>query len=109
NAPDEFRILLYRRLMLRIAEAFAWKNHALGTVTGDSLAQVASQTLQNMNAVGAAARLPLYRPLVGLDKQEIIDIARRIGTYEPSSEKFADCCPAFMPRHPRLYAAPEEL
>ena len=109
NAPEEYRILLYRRLMLRIAQALAYRNHALGLVTGDSLAQVASQTLQNMAAVGAVARLPLYRPLVGMDKQEIIDFARRIGTYDASSERFSDCCPAFMPRHPRLYASAEEL
>ncbi len=109
NAPEEYRILLYRRLMLRIAEGLAYRNHALGLVTGDSLAQVASQTLQNLAAVGAVASLPLYRPLIGCDKQEIIDTARRIGTYDPSSERFSDCCPAFMPRHPRLYATPDEL
>jgi len=109
HAPEEYRILLYRRLMLRIAQAIAYKNHALGLVTGDSLAQVASQTLQNMAAVGAAATLPLYRPLVGFDKQEIIDIARRVGTFDPSSERFTDCCPAFMPHRPSLYATSGEL
>jgi thiamine biosynthesis protein ThiI len=109
NAPEEYRILLYRRLMLRIVQSLAYKNHALGLVTGDSLGQVASQTLQNMAAVGAVATLPVYRPLAGFDKQEILDLARRIGTYEPSSERFTDCCPAFLPRHPRLYATAEEL
>ncbi len=109
RAPEEFRVLLYRRLMLRIAEALARKHRAHGLVTGDSLGQVASQTLSNMAAVGAVARLPLYRPLVGDDKQEIIDLARRIGTYEISSERFSDCCPAFMPRHPRIAATAEEL
>ncbi len=109
GAPESSRILLYRRLMLRIAEKFAYKQHALGLVTGDSLGQVASQTLQNLRAVGAAARLPLYRPLVGMDKQEILDLARRIGTYETSSERFTDCCPAYLPRHPVLFATPEEM
>ncbi len=109
GAPETYRILLYRRLMLRIAEKLAYRNHALGMVVGDSLAQVASQTLQNMGAVGAVARLPLYRPLVGLDKQEILALARQIGTYEASSERFTDCCPVFMPRSPRLYASAEEL
>lgn len=109
NAPEEHRILIYRRLMLRIAEALGRRHHALGLVVGDSLAQVASQTLQNMAAVGAVARLPVYRPLVGADKQEILDVARKIGTYEISSERFSDCCPAFMPRSPRLYASAQEL
>jgi len=109
GAPEEYRILLYRRFMLRIAESLARRHRAQGLVTGDSLAQVASQTLQNMAAVGAVARLPLYRPLVGTDKQDILDQARRIGTYEISSERFTDCCPAFMPRHPRLFASAEEL
>ncbi|HYM13040.1 MAG TPA: THUMP domain-containing protein, partial [Bryobacterales bacterium] len=109
GAPEQYRILIYRRLMLRIAESLARRHHALGLVAGDSLAQVASQTLQNMAAVGAVARLPLYRPLVGMDKQEIMDLARKIGTYEISSERFTDCCPAFMPRRPRLYSSAEEL
>jgi thiamine biosynthesis protein ThiI len=109
QAPEEYRILIYRRLMLRIAERIAHRRHALGLVVGDSLAQVASQTLQNMAAVEAAIRLPVYRPLVGFDKREILDLARRIGTYETSSERFADCCPAFLPRSPRLYASGDEL
>src|SRR5262249_43794861 len=81
GAPETYRVLLYRRLMLRIAEKLAYRNHALGMVVGDSLAQVASQTLQNMGAVGAVAHLPVYRPLVGWDKQEILALARQIGTY----------------------------
>ncbi len=109
NAPEPHRILLYRRLMLRIAESLACRHHALGLVVGDSLAQVASQTLQNMAAVGAVARLPLYRPLVGADKQDILNVARQIGTYEISSERFSDCCPVFMPRSPRIYASAAEL
>jgi len=109
RAPEQFRILLYRRLMLRIAERFALRGRALGVITGDSLAQVASQTLHNMAAVGAVATLPLYRPLAGDDKQEIIALARRIGTYEISSEPFHDCCPVFMPRKPALHATTIEL
>ncbi len=107
--PERFRVLLYRRLMLRIAEALGRRHHALGLVTGDSLGQVASQTLTNMAAVEAAVRLPVYRPLVGDDKQQIIDLARQIGTYEISSERFTDCCPAFMPRSPSLSTSAEEL
>ena len=109
NAPEEFRILLYRRLMLRIAERIARTDHALGLVTGDSLGQVASQTLHNMAAVGDAARLPVYRPLVGDDKLEIMDLARKIGTHDVSAEPFHDCCPVFLPRNPALHASAAEL
>jgi thiamine biosynthesis protein ThiI len=109
KAPPTFRILLYRRLMLRIAEQFAHRDHAQGIVTGDSLGQVASQTLQNMNAVGAAAKLALYRPLVGDDKQDIIALARIIGTHDISAEPFHDCCPIFMPKSPALFASPSDL
>jgi len=109
KAPPSFRILLYRRLMLRIAEQFAYRDHAIGLVTGDSLGQVASQTLQNMNAVGAAAKLALYRPLAGDDKQDIIALARIIGTHDISAEPFHDCCPMFLPKSPALFASPADL
>ncbi len=109
RAPEEYRILLYRRMMLRIAEHIARRSRSLGLVTGDSLAQVASQTLHNLAAVGAAARLPLYRPLVGEDKIDIIDAARRIGTHDISAEPFHDCCPIFLPRNPALHASVAEL
>ena len=109
KAPAKFRILLYRRLMLRIAEQLAYRDKANGIITGDSLGQVASQTLQNMNAVGAAAKLALHRPLVGDDKQDIIALARIIGTHDISAEPFHDCCPMFMPKSPALFASPEDL
>ena len=108
-APEQYRILLYRRMMLRIAEKLALRDRARAIVTGDSLGQVASQTLQNMVAVGAAARMPVFRPLAGDDKQEIINVARLIGTYEISAEPFHDCCPVFMPKMPALFASPEDL
>jgi len=109
RAPEPHRILLYRRLMLRIAERLALRTKARALVTGDSLGQVASQTLPNMAAVGAVARLPLFRPLVGDDKQEILALARRIGTYDISAEPFHDCCPVFMPKAPALFASAAEL
>ena len=108
-APEGVRILLYRRMMLRIAEAFARRDRALALVTGDSLGQVASQTLRNLAAVEAAATMPVFRPLIGADKLEILATAQKIGTYEISSEPFHDCCPVFMPRTPELSATPEEL
>ncbi|MBZ5542033.1 MAG: tRNA 4-thiouridine(8) synthase ThiI [Acidobacteriia bacterium] len=109
EAPEQYRILLYRRLMLRIAERVARGGRSLGLVTGDSLAQVASQTLQNMAAVGAATHMPLYRPLVGDDKLEILEIAKKIGTHDISAEPFHDCCPVFLPKAPALFATAQEL
>ncbi len=109
SAPEEFRILLYRRMMLRIAERIARSSRSLGLITGESLGQVASQTLRNMAAVGDAIRMPLYRPLAGDDKLEIMNAAEKIGTYDISSEPFHDCCPIFLPRNPALHASSEEL
>jgi thiamine biosynthesis protein ThiI len=109
RCAEPFRTLLYRRLMLRIAERIALRGGAKGLVTGDSLGQVASQTLQNMHAVGAIARLPVYRPLVGDDKLEIQELARLIGTHDISAEPFHDCCSVFQAKSPALYATPEAL
>ncbi|HWY42185.1 MAG TPA: tRNA uracil 4-sulfurtransferase ThiI [Candidatus Sulfotelmatobacter sp.] len=109
RADEALRTLLYRRLMLRIAERLALREKSKGLITGDSLGQVASQTLQNLQAVGSIARLPLYRPLVGDDKLEIQDLATKIGTHEISAERFHDCCPLFQPKSPALFASSEEL
>jgi tRNA uracil 4-sulfurtransferase len=98
------RVILYRRMMLRIAEAIARKEKAKALVTGESLGQVASQTLDNIVVVQQAARLPVLRPLVGMDKQEIIDQARRIGTFDISSIPDQDCCQLFVPKHPATKA-----
>ncbi|MGH9475127.1 MAG: tRNA sulfurtransferase [Terriglobales bacterium] len=108
-APSRLRVLLYRRLMLRIGSALAETIHAHGLITGDSLAQVASQTVLNLEAVSTAAALPIYRPLIGDDKTAIQAEARRIGTYTASSEQTDDCCSAFMPRGPALASTPAEL
>jgi len=108
-APETMRVLLYRRMMLRISEVIARRDRSLALVTGDSLGQVASQTLRNLAAVDAAARMPVFRPLVGTDKIEILATARQIGTYDISSEPFHDCCPVFLPRNPALSARVEEL
>ena len=98
------RVVLYRRMMLRIAEAIARQDKAKALITGESLGQVASQTLDNMSIIQQAARLPILRPLVGMDKQEIIDQARRIGTFETSSIPDQDCCQLFVPKHPATKA-----
>ncbi|HWP24510.1 MAG TPA: tRNA uracil 4-sulfurtransferase ThiI [Candidatus Binatia bacterium] len=98
------RVVLYRRMMLRIAEAIARREKAKALVTGESLGQVASQTLDNLAVIQQASRLPILRPLVGMDKQEIIDQARRIGTFEISSIPDQDCCQLFVPKHPATKA-----
>ena len=108
-APENYRVLLYRRMMLRIAEVLAKRDRALALVTGDSLGQVASQTLRNLVAVDAASRMVVFRPLIGTDKIEIMATAQKIGTYDISSEPFHDCCPVFLPRMPALYASAEDL
>jgi thiamine biosynthesis protein ThiI len=109
QAPEAFRTLLYRRLMLRVAERIAQRGGGKGVITGDSLGQVASQTLQNLQAVGSVAKLPLYRPLIGDDKLEIQEIARRIGTHDISEQPFHDCCPVFQSKSPALFATTEAL
>ena len=109
NAPESCRLLLYRRFMLRVAEQLGRRNHAFAAIAGDSLGQVASQTLQNMVAVGAASLMPVFRPLAGDDKQEILALARRIGTYNISAEPFHDCCRILLPRSPELYATQATL
>ena len=103
------RVVLYRRMMLRIAETIARKEKAKALVTGESLGQVASQTLDNMAVIQQAASLPILRPLVGMDKQEIIDQARRIGTFEISSIPDQDCCQLFVPKHPATKARFDEV
>ena len=101
--PD-LRIILYRRLMIRVAERIAWGERAKALVTGESLGQVASQTLENIAAIDQAATLPILRPLIGSDKIEIITDAKRIGTFELSTVDHADCCTLFMPRTPETHA-----
>lgn len=107
--PPDLRVLLYRRLMMRVAEAIATAEGAKAIVTGESLGQVASQTLENIAAVGAATGLPVLRPLVGSDKQEIIVEARSLGTYEISVRPHPDCCTLFMPRNPETHARIADL
>jgi len=104
RAAPSYRVLLYRRAMIRLAEIIAAQNHACALVTGENVAQVASQTLVNLNVINQAATLPVLRPLAGDDKQEIIAMARRIGTFEISTEPFEDCCSLFVPLHPETKA-----
>jgi thiamine biosynthesis protein ThiI len=104
TCPAPLRVVLYRRFMLRIAEALARRHGAKALVTGESLGQVASQTLDNMAVIDAVAGLPVLRPLVGMDKDEITGEARRIGTFETSTLPDQDCCQLFVPRSPATAA-----
>ena len=105
--PSELRVVFYRRLMFAVANRVADKWNAKALVTGESLGQVASQTLDNIRAVDSVAQYPVLRPLIGTDKQEIINQALEIGTYEICSQKHDDCCTLFMPRHPHTHASLE--
>ena len=108
SCPPRLRVVLYRRFMLRIAQAIAEREEAEALVTGESLGQVASQTLSNIATIGAVATMPVLRPLVGRDKEEIISEARRIETYETSIEPDQDCCTLFVPRSPATHSTVEE-
>src|SRR5262245_43512059 len=107
--PAHARVIVYRRLMVRIAERLARRLGALALVTGDSLGQVASQTLVNLARVGEATTLPVLRPLIGMDKLEITREARALGTFEISIEPDADCCTLFVPAHPGTALRREEI
>jgi thiamine biosynthesis protein ThiI len=98
GTEDSYRTVLYRRMMQRIASRIASSENAQALVTGESMGQVASQTLENLTCIGAAAELPVLRPLIAFDKQETIDIAQRIGTFALSAVQEPDCCTLFMPR-----------
>ncbi|MBQ8390325.1 MAG: tRNA 4-thiouridine(8) synthase ThiI [Oscillibacter sp.] len=100
NCPEEFFTLIMRRFMMRLAEAVAKKAGAKALVTGESLGQVASQTMLSLGVTEAVTTMPVLRPLIGMDKVEIIRLARRIGTYDTSILPSEDCCTVFTPRHP---------
>lgn len=100
KCPENYTTLIMRRYMMRIAEAIAKKEHAQGLITGESIGQVASQTMYALCCTDEVVDMPVFRPLIGFDKQEIIDIAEKIGTMETSSLPFEDCCTVFTPRHP---------
>ena len=101
NCPEEYFTILMRRLMMEIAQRIAEKEGAQALVTGESLGQVASQTMFAMVCTDAACRMPVFRPCIGLDKTEIIDIARKIDTFETSILPYEDCCTVFTPKHPK--------
>ena len=109
KCPEELFTVLMRRFMMRIAEAVAQRCGAGAIVTGECLGQVASQTMEAMRATTTVTTLPILRPVVGMDKEEIVRIARRINTFETSILPYEDCCTVFTPRHPRLRPVLGEL
>ncbi|MGE5485922.1 MAG: tRNA uracil 4-sulfurtransferase ThiI [Ignavibacteriales bacterium] len=108
SCPDEMITIVMRRMMFRIAERVARRRECQALITGESVGQVASQTLESMNTIGRVTGMTVLRPLCGLDKLEIIDRARRIGTFDISTRPFEDCCAMFVPRNPRTKPRPEQ-
>ncbi len=109
TCDEEFFTLLLRRSMMRIANRIAARYHAACLITGESLGQVASQTLPALNVTDAVAQVPVFRPCIGMDKEEIIAIARQIDTFETSILPFEDCCTVFTPRHPKTRPTLEQV
>ncbi len=108
SCPDEMITIVMRRMMLRIAEEVARRRDCQALITGESVGQVASQTLESMNTIGRVAGMTILRPLCGFDKMEIISRAKEIGTYDISIRPFEDCCAMFVPRNPRTKPRPDQ-
>lgn len=100
KCPQDYLTIIMRRFMMRIAERIAEKNGSLGLVTGEAIGQVASQTLESLLVTNSAVKIPVYRPCIGMDKSEVIDISRRIDTFDTSVLPYEDCCTVFVARHP---------
>ena len=109
SCPEELFTVIMRRFMMRISEAVAKRCGAKALVTGECLGQVASQTMEAMNVTGSVVSMPILRPVIGMDKEEIVQIARKINTFETSILPYEDCCTVFTPRHPRLRPLPGEV
>ena len=100
QCPHDELTIIMRRYMMKIAEHFAREDGCLGLITGESIGQVASQTMQSLAATNEVCTLPVYRPLIGFDKKEIVEVSERIGSYETSIQPFEDCCTIFVAKHP---------
>ena len=109
KCPEEYFTLIMRRFMMRIAQEIALRSGAKAIVTGENLGQVASQTMEAMASTQAVLSLPVLQPLVGMDKEEIVRYARKIGTFDTSILPYEDCCTVFTPRHPRTHPKIEEV
>ncbi len=109
KCPEEYFTLIMRRFMMRIAEAIAEQNGCAALVTGEDLGQVASQTMEALRVTEAVVDLPVLRPLIGMDKKDIVEIARKIGTFDTSILPYEDCCTVFTPRHPKTKPKLEDV
>ena len=109
KCPEEYTTLIMRRYMMRIAERIARETESEALITGESIGQVASQTMTALGTTDAVVQMPVFRPLIGFDKSEIIETARKIGTLEISEQPFEDCCPVFTPRHPATHPKMEKI
>ena len=109
KCPEEYSTLIMRRFMMRIAERVARQEDAEALITGESIGQVASQTMQALNTTDSVVNMPIFRPVIGFDKVEIIEVAKKIGTMETSSLPYEDCCTVFTPRHPATHPKMEKI
>ena len=109
HCPQDLFTILMRRFMMRIAQELAEQNDCQALVTGESVGQVASQTMAALACTDAVARMPVFRPVIGMDKDEIVTIARKIGTFDISIQPYEDCCTVFTPRHPKTRPNLEEV
>ena len=109
KCPEEYSTLIMRRFMMRIAQNCAELDRAQALITGESIGQVASQTMEALQTTNAVVSLPVFRPLIGSDKSDIIEIAEKIGTFETSSLPYEDCCTVFTPRHPVTRPKPDRV
>ena len=109
DCPEDLFTIIMRRMMMRVSEQVARNNDCGALITGESLGQVASQTLGAMTCTDAVATMPVFRPVIGMDKNEIVEISRRIGTFETSIQPYEDCCTVFTPKHPRLRPTMEDI
>lgn len=109
NCPEEYFTIIMRRLMMEIAQRLSEKDDCLALITGESVGQVASQTLKAIACTDAVCRMPVFRPLIGMDKTEIIEISRKIDTFDISIQPYEDCCTVFTPKHPKTKPTIEEV
>ncbi len=105
NCPEELSTIIMRRFMVRVGQIIAREEECHALITGESLGQVASQTIQAIACTDAVADMPIFRPLIGTDKSEIVELAHKIGTFDISIEPFEDCCTVFTPRRPKTRPA----
>ena len=109
NCPKDHVTIIMRRMMMKAAEKISQQNGAQALVTGESIGQVASQTVESLSATNASVSMPVFRPLIGMDKEEIVSYARKIGTYDISIQPYEDCCTLFVPRHPQTKPKLEKI